>query len=334
MKYQLVFNSNSKLLFKPCESCGSMNHILSDCPAFNHLLSKTRIQSKVNFSQNQTRYNYQRRFQRMNSLSHKQNVEKSHQTFVSNYNFDKIFEIDSLSKIMTDSLEMDMEQSQESPTMLKDSKISQTEENSQKKTSKMKNSAIQSPKLQNERKNSKLKIHLENCKKESENSDGTYDNLPNLGEIKEVQSVLEVEQEENKQQIPHIPTPISTTNLTNPKSGTMTKSEKKHQKVLTVEENMELIHSFDKMKAFVKFMPESNYVNVIQKVNRQMRIILKKKNGLKKKSDKRKKYNTKKSPDSTSSLKKQSPSHRKFSIFKNEIKVLKSFNSRNSWKNN
>ena len=40
MKYQLVFNSNSKMLFKPCESCGSRSHILSDCPAFNHLLSK------------------------------------------------------------------------------------------------------------------------------------------------------------------------------------------------------------------------------------------------------------------------------------------------------
>lgn len=332
MKYQLVFNSNSKMLFKPCESCGSRSHILSDCPAFNHLLSKNRIQSKLNFSQNQNRYNYKRRFQRMNSLSHKQNVEKSHQTFVSNYNFDKTLQIDSLSKIMTDSSEMDMEQSQESPSMPKETKEIEME-TSQKKTNKARNSAIQSPKLQNEMKTSKMKIHLENCKKENENPDGTYDHLPssNLGEIKEVQSVLEVEQEENNKQ--QQPTHVSTTNLTHSKSGTLTRTEKKLQKMnLTIEENMELIHSFDKMKAFVKFMPESNYANVIQKVNRQMRIILKKKNG-KKKSDKRRK-NTKKSPESTGSLKKQSPSHRKFSIFKNEKKVLKSLNSRNSWKNN
>ena len=331
MKYQLVFNSNSKMLFKPCESCGSRSHILSDCPAFNHLLSKNRIQSKLNFSQNQTRHNYQRRFKRMNSLSIKHNVEKSHQTFVSNYNFDKILQIDSLSKIMTDSSEMDMEQSQESPLMPKETKDSEMEK-SQKKTIKARNSTLLSPKLPSEMKNSKLKIHLENCKKENENIDVTYDHLPssNLGEIQEVQSVLEVEQEENKQQLQL--NPISTTNLT--KSATLTKTEKKHLKVnLTIEENMELIHSFDKMKAFVKFMPESNYTNVIQKVNRQMRIILKKKNGLKKRSDKRRK-NTKKSPESTSSLKKQSPSHRKFSIFKNEIKVRKSSNSRNSWKNN
>ena len=330
MKYQLVFNSNSKMLFKPCESCGSRSHILSDCPSFNHLLSKNRIQSKLNFSQNQTRYNnYKRRFQRMNSLSHKHNVEKSHQTFISNYKLDKIFQIDSLSKIMTDSSEMDMDQSQDSPSMPKETKEIEME-TSQKKRYKARNSAIQSPKLQNEMKNSKMKIHLENCKKENENTDGTYDHLPspNLGEIKEVQSLLEVEQEENKQQQQQ--NPISNTNLTNSKFGTLTKTaEKKHQKVnLTFEENMELFYSFDKMKAFVKFMPESNYANVIQKVNRQMRIILKKRNG-KKKSDKRRK-NTRKSPDSTSSLKKASPSHRKFSIFKNEIKVLKSFNSKNS----
>ena len=251
-------------------------------------------------------------------------VEKSQLNFVSSFNMDKFLEIHSLSKIMTGSSDSDL-QSQESPSDIK--------ENDLEASIKRPKTSVISPKIPNDMKSSKSKLTIEVNKKEI-NSIGTYEHLgsPNLKEITEVQSILEVEQPEDHNQL-H---PISNTNMTIPKSGTLTKDhiDRKNQKsnLSGEHENSDVMEAFDKMKAFSKFMPNFNYTNVIQKVNRQIRVLMKRKNGLKKKSDRKKNY--KKSSESSTSLKKQSPctSHRKFSIFKNDMKPLKSFQSKSSGK--
>jgi len=267
-----------------------------------------------------------------NSLRLKKKVEKTHTNFISNFNFEEKQDNNTFNRIMTDSLgssdiaSLEIREKEFGSGNLKNI----VENESESSLKKIKSPLLRSPKLPNERKKSKKSsLGSESNRKDLVFGDIkiiSFDELPKLKEIKEI-----------KEEKSEIDIPIDNPQPQISNNNISTIDSKKLIKPNISEENNKLnsLIEFEKMKAFVKYNPSFNFNEVIQKVNHKLRLNFKRKNGIRKKKSYRGKTHTpgaltgktlieSMERSSSNKLSNSQLIPRKFSIFKSEIKPLKS----------
>ena len=107
IKDKLIYSSEASNLYKSCYSCHKNSHILSDCPMLNILVNRSLLITKYNVSFPQERQFQRRKDHKYNTMNLKSYTEKSQALFIANFDRNDDLKIETLSRILTGSLDSD-----------------------------------------------------------------------------------------------------------------------------------------------------------------------------------------------------------------------------------